>query len=225
MSYPIQPYGQSNGALAPQQFNRNIVDGNDGAVDELLGTFLGLANQLMGEILRSGPGIGGISPIMGADLNNPHIGVIGISSMNVTQIARGPDGRPHIIQAQDERRMGPGGIWQTKKALRDPNRGIDKMQIGYFADGRGEIIDRQLDPVTRQYREEIQRRAIGPNDPSFSQQRRMQSQQGIQRQPPLPIQQSYQYYPPQQQHQQLPSYAQPQQPLKTLPAPRTYPYL
>ena len=86
MSYPLQPYKPNNGAMMEQQMNRPIFDGNHGP-DELLGSLFGLANQLMGEILRNGPGMGGISSFMGSDPNNPHVSVIGISSMNVTQIA------------------------------------------------------------------------------------------------------------------------------------------
>jgi hypothetical protein len=249
MSYPIQPYQPNNGALVQQQqlnngalvqqqqFNRAIFDGNNGTTDELVGSLFGLANRLMGEILRNGPGIGGISSFIGADPNNPHVKVFGISSMNVTQIARGPDGRPHVIQAHNERIMGPGGIWQTKKALRDPDRGIDKMQIGYFAGDRGEIIERRLDPSTGQYQKEIQQHAIPPNTPSFSHQWRMQAQQSMQRQPSLPPPQPYQYYPQQQipsyaRQQQIPSYphqqqfsSYAQQPPQALPAPSTYQHL
>jgi len=166
---------------------------------------------------------------MGIDPNNPHVNIIGISSMNVTQMARGPDGRPHIIQTHDERRMGPGGIWQTKKALRDPDRGIDKTQIGYFSGDRGEIIERQLDPSTGQYRQDIQPRAIAPNNPGFSHPWRMPSQQAMQRQPLLPPAQQYQYYPRQQQHQYYPQQQQqqqqPQKPIQALPAPSPYQYL
>jgi hypothetical protein len=223
MSYPIQPYNPNNGALVEQHFNRAMFDGNNAAGD-LLGSIFGLANQLMTDMLRNGPGIGGVSSFMGVDPNNPHLHVIGISSMNVAQISRGPDGRPHIIQAHDERRLGPGGIWQTKKALRDSDRGIEKMQVGYFAGDRGEIIEHQLDASTGQYRQEIQQRAIAPNELNFPQQRRIQPQQSMQRQPPLPIPQQYQYNPHQyQQRQQIPSY--PQQPLQALPAPPIYQYL
>ena len=219
MSYPLQPYYPNNGAIAEQQFNRPVIDGNPD-IDNLLGSFLGLATQLMGEILRNGPGIDGISSFMGTDPNNPHAGIIGMSAMNVTQIACGPDGRPHIIQAHDERRMGPGGIWQTKKALRDPNRGIDKMQIGRFAGDRGEIFERRLDPSTGQYQQQKQQRVIAPNTIPFPHQWRMQSQQAIQRHPPLSRPRQYQYYPRQQ---QISSYAQ--QPLQALPAPSSRPHL
>jgi hypothetical protein len=219
MSYPLQPYRPNNGHLVPQQFNRPIIDTNH-AVNDILGSVFGLAQQLMGEMLRNGPGIDGVTSFMGVDPNNPHLKVFGISSMNVTQIARGPDGRPHIIQAHDERRLGPGGIWQTKKALRDPDRGIDKMEIGYFAGDRSEIIEHQFDTPTGQYRQEAQQRAIAPNMPNFPPQWPIQqSQQAMQRQPPLSIPQQYQYYP----RQQFPPY--PQQPIQALPTPPLYPYL
>jgi hypothetical protein len=218
MSYPLLPYNPNNRGIIEQQFSRPNFDGNH-IGNELLGSLFGLANQLMTEILRNGPGIDGISSFMGTDPNNPHLKVIGISSMNVTQIARGPDGRPHIIQAHDERRIGPGGIWQTKKALRDPDRGIDRMQVGYFAGDREEIIDRRFDPSTRQYQEEVQQRIFAPNQPNFPPQRPIQSQQAMQCQPALPAPQQYQYYP----RQQFPSYSQ--QPPKALPTPSIYPYL
>lgn len=214
MSYPLQPYNPNSAALVEQQFNRPNFDGNPD-VNNLLGSLFGLAHQLMGEILRNGPGIDGISSFMGADPNNPHVKVFGISSMNVTEIARGPDGRPHVIQAHDERRIGPGGIWQTRKALRDPDRGIDKMQIGYFTGDRGQIIQRRFDPNTRQYQQEVQQRGITPNPPNFPHQWSIPSQQTVQRQP-----QQNPYYPRQQRN---PSYAH--QPLQALPAPPRYPHL
>ncbi|CAF0918456.1 unnamed protein product [Rotaria sp. Silwood1] len=227
MSYPLQPYNPNNGALVDQQLHRAIPNGFNGGGDgDFFGMFFGLANRLMAEILRGGPNIGGISACMGSDRTNPFAKAFGISSMNVTQISCGPDGRPHIVQAHDERRMGPGGIWQTKKALRDPDRGIDKMQVGYFVGDRGEIIERRLDPYTGQYRQDIQRRGIAPNEPNFSQHWQMQSQPAIQQSfPPSP--QQYQYYP--QQQPQLPPYPQlpphTQQPQKALPAPSPYQYI
>ena len=37
----------------------------------------------------------------------------------------------------------------SKKALRDPDRGIDRMQVGYFVGDQGEIIERHLDANSR----------------------------------------------------------------------------
>ncbi|CAF0818556.1 unnamed protein product [Rotaria sordida] len=231
MSYPLQPYKPNNGALVDQQFNRAIPNGYNGGGNDWIGSLFGFASRLMGEILRNDPDIGGISALMGSNPCNPYGKVFGISAMNVTQISPGLDGRPHVVQAHDERRIGPGGIWQTKKALRDPGRGIDKMQLGYFAGDRAEIIQRRLDPYTGQYQQEIQRRGIPTNGPNLSHHRQMQSQPTIQQTPRLQPQQ-YQYYPQQQQQQQLPPYSQQpqlpfhtQQPQQALPAPSRYQYL
>lgn len=191
MSYPIQEYNptaannpNNNNALVDQQFDRTLFnDNNDG---NIVRSFFGLANRMMGEMLNSRSGFSGLSSFGSSDPNNPNVKVFGISSMNVTQISRGPDGRPHIVQAHDERRMGPGGIWQTKKALRDPDRGIDRMQVGYFIGDQGEIIERQRDPTSGQYRQEVKRRGFNSNDPNFSNQWRVQAQQAMQRPPPLP---------------------------------------
>lgn len=185
-----------------QSMNRPTFDGNN-RIDELFGSFLGLANQLMGEILRGGPHMSGMSPFMGLDPTNPQMNIVGMSSMNIMQIAQGPDGRPHVIQALDERRLGPGGLLQTRKALRDPDRGISQVQMGYFADNHGEIIERHLDSSTGQFREEIRQQTMPPNTYNYPYQR--------QNQPRFPQTQQYQYYP--------------QQPQQALPAPSPYRYL
>lgn len=192
MSYPIQPYLPNNPALVNHQPAFDV----NADVNHLLGSLLGIATQLMGEVLRNAPVLDGQSSFTGVDPTNPHVKIFGISAMNMTQIAQGPDGRPHIIQTHNERRLGPNGVWQTKRALRDSNRGIDKMQIGYFAGDQGKIIERQYDPTTGQYRQQIQQRPM----PNFSNQRQI----------PMTTPQQYSYYPRQQ------------QPLQALPAPSRY---
>lgn len=215
MSYPIQKYKPNNESSVDQQLERSLFDFNDDT--DIFRSFFGLANRMMNEMLRSGPNIDGISSSMSSDPNNPNVKVFGLSSMNVTQISRGPDGRPHIVQAHDERRMGPGGVWQTKKALRDPDRGIDKMQVGYFVGDRGEIIERHLDPNSGQYRQETKRRGIAQNEPDFSNYWRTQAHQAMQRSHPLPPSSQ------QQQQQQLPPYYE-QYPQQALPPSNSYQY-
>jgi len=202
MSYPIEQYNPNNKTLVDSKLDKTGFNGNDD--DDIFRSFYSLANRLMGDMLNSRSGLDGISSFGSSD---PNVKVFGISSMNVTQISRGPDGRPHIVQAHNERRMGPGGIWQTKKALRDPDHGIDKMQVGYFVGDQGEIVERHLDPTTGQYRQEIKRRGLPSNEPNFSNQWRIQAQQAMQR--PLPS------------SQQLPSNYN-QYPQQALPAPSYY---
>lgn len=170
-SYPIEEYRPENNG-------------------DPFGSFFGLANRLMGEMLSGG---------LSSDSNNPNVKVFGISSMNVTQISRGPDGRPRVVQAHDERRMGPGGVWQTKKALRDPDRGIDRMQVGYFVGNQGEIIERELDPATGQYRQQVQHRGLPANQ--WRTTARQVMQRPPQQQQALPYYESatpYEPYPQQQ---------------------------
>lgn len=242
MSYSLQPYNSNNTGLVNQQINRPNFPVSNAMIgeDDLLGSIFSLANRLMGEILRSDPDIGGVAGLMGAGPSSPYGNVFGISAMNVTQISCGPDGRPHIVQTHNERRVGPGGVYQTKKALRDPNRGIDKMQIGYFAGNRGEIIERQLDPYTGQYRQEVRRQGMAPNESYSSNYGRIQSGPDMQRLPLMQPQQ-YQYYPQQQQQPSTPYSQQPkrvasysqqpqlsnysQKPQQALPAPSSYQYL
>ncbi|UJR38226.1 hypothetical protein I4U23_030899 [Adineta vaga] len=246
----LTPYNHNPGPLVNQQYNRppgnygSINDINEG---ELLGSLFGLAHQLMGEILRNTPGL---SPNMGLMPNMSQGKVFGVSSMNVTQITRGPDGRPHVVQAHKERRMGPGGTWQTKKTVHDPNRGIDKIQYGYFTGDHGEIIERRFDRATGQYHEEIQRREFAPNEFNFPSHLPIQSQPILRQQYPYysQPQQQFPFYPQQQQQQQrpmlssylqqpmpnFPSYspqpisaltAHPEKPKPALPSPPMFPYI
>ena len=174
---------QSNKQLIPTP-EKSLIGGDS------FQSFFGLANRMMNEMFQQGDGPN-FSSMVNSDSSNPNVKVFGVSSMNVTQISRGPDGRPRVVQAHDERRMGPGGVWQTKKALRDPERGIDRMQVGYFVGDQGEIVERHFDPNSGQYRQETKRRGQ-PNH-----QWRERAQQAMQRPlPPPPQQQQQQALPP-----------------------------
>ena len=205
MSYPIQLYNPNNRALVNPSGDRSVFSGNSnvGGGGDVLNSIFGLANQLMAEILRSGPMPGDLSSLIGSDPSNPHVQVFGISTMNVTQISPGPDGRPRIIQAHDERRIGPGGVWQTKRAVRDSDRGIDKIQIGRFDGQAEEIIEHEFKPPMRQYQLDTNRRSLPPDQPQFPVRPQIQGQPYVQQPALLPPslahqqqqQQPYRYYP------------------------------
>ena len=187
MSNPVQQYPSNNDTRVNQQPDRTLTNGtNDG---DIFRSFLGLTNRMMSDMMQNGPSTKSFSSLSSLDPGNPNMKLFGISSTNITQMSRGPDGRPRIVQAHDERRMGPGGVWQTKKALRDPDRGIDRMQLGYFVGDRGEIFERNLDPTTGQYRHETKRRGIPPNEQNFTtNQWKGQAQQVTQRPQAVPQQ-------------------------------------
>jgi len=52
-------------------------------------------------------------------------------------------GQPKIYQATTSTRQAPGGIRETRKAVRDSEAGIEKMAIGRHLDDRAHIITRQ----------------------------------------------------------------------------------
>ncbi|KAI0988116.1 hypothetical protein GJ496_007597 [Pomphorhynchus laevis] len=73
------------------------------------------------------------------------------------------DGKPKLVQSHDEKEMGPGGVWRTRKAHRNTSKNIEKMQEGLFIGDKGEIRERYRNPNTGQLEEQLYLRNI-PND-------------------------------------------------------------
>ena len=207
MSYPIQPYNPNQLVPMDRPIARPMQGGSPNLInaEELIGSLFGVATQLMSEILRNGPG--DLMGLMAMSPMNPGVGMFGVSSMNMMQITRGPDGRPHIVQAHDERRIGPGGVIQTRRALRDPERGINKMEIGYFVGDHAEIVERRLEPSNQQFQGQAPPQIQSsyshplprPNQPSrpepalYMQQAPYSSSHRMQPQPALPAPNHYRY--------------------------------
>ncbi|KAL3861207.1 hypothetical protein ACJMK2_007259 [Sinanodonta woodiana] len=55
---------------------------------------------------------------------------------------------PKVYQAMASTRTAPGGIKETRKALRDSERNIEKMAIGHHINDRGHIIEKNKDTRT-----------------------------------------------------------------------------
>ena len=70
------------------------------------------AFRRMNDIFQNDLGTSGISSLMNLD---PNAKVFGSSSVNVVKISHGSDNHRHIVQAHHERRIGPDGVWQTKR--------------------------------------------------------------------------------------------------------------
>jgi len=143
MSFPLQPFYPQDRPVAMQN---QIQNQNQNPIESLFG----LAHQIISQFLQNEI--------------DPNAQVFGFSAMKVMQITPGANGQPQVVQAHEERRFAPGGFWQTTRALRDPQRGINRMQMGVFQGNQGEIVDRQFDPIGRQYREEIHRRSNMPTN-------------------------------------------------------------
>jgi len=51
-------------------------------------------------------------------------------------------GPPKVFQAAREERHGPGGVKETKKAVKDSESGMQKMAVGHHLGDRGHVIER-----------------------------------------------------------------------------------
>lgn len=65
------------------------------------------------------------------------------SSSSVITYSNSGDGKPRVYQESSETRQGPGGVKETKKMVRDTEKGVEKLAIGHHIGDRAHIIERQ----------------------------------------------------------------------------------
>ena len=53
------------------------------------------------------------------------------------------DGKPKIYQASSQMRQAPGGVKETRKMVRDSEKGIEKVALGHHIGDRAHVIERQ----------------------------------------------------------------------------------
>lgn len=58
------------------------------------------------------------------------------------------DGPPKVFQASSSTRQGPGGVRETRKALRDSERELEKMAIGHHIRDRAHEVERRRNTRT-----------------------------------------------------------------------------
>ncbi|KAJ6669413.1 hypothetical protein lerEdw1_008222 [Lerista edwardsae] len=64
------------------------------------------------------------------------------SSSSVMTYSKKGDEPPKVFQASAQTRTGPGGIKETRKALKDSESGLEKMAIGHHIQDRAHIIQK-----------------------------------------------------------------------------------
>ncbi|XP_066475205.1 myeloid leukemia factor 1 isoform X5 [Tiliqua scincoides] len=64
------------------------------------------------------------------------------SSSSVMTYSKMGDEPPKVFQASSQTRMGPGGIKETRKALKDSESGLEKMSVGHHIQDRAHIIQK-----------------------------------------------------------------------------------
>ena len=68
----------------------------------------------------------------------------------------GADGRPKVYQESTSHRRGPDGLEETRQAVRDSERGINKVQIGHRIGDRKHVIEREMNVETGQISENVE---------------------------------------------------------------------
>lgn len=67
------------------------------------------------------------------------------SVMTYSKVGNEP---PKVFQASTSTRCAPGGIKETRKALRDSESGLEKMAIGHHIQDRGHVVEKKVNNKT-----------------------------------------------------------------------------
>ena len=65
------------------------------------------------------------------------------SSSSVVSYSNSGDGKPKIYQESTQMRQAPGGVKETRKMVRDSEKGIEKVAVGHHIGDRAHVIERQ----------------------------------------------------------------------------------
>ncbi|KAL4221393.1 Myeloid leukemia factor 1 [Mactra antiquata] len=83
---------------------------------------------------------------------------------SVMSFSKSGDGAPKIYQASTATKRGPGGIRETRKALRDSERELEKMSVGRHIRDRGHEIEKHRNTRSGQMEEMQNYRNIDEKD-------------------------------------------------------------
>uniref|UniRef100_A0AAA9T670 Myeloid leukemia factor 1 n=1 Tax=Bos taurus TaxID=9913 RepID=A0AAA9T670_BOVIN len=84
------------------------------------------------------------------------------SSSSVMTYSKVGDEPPKVFQASTQTRRAPGGIKETRKALRDSDSGLEKMAVGHHLHDRAHVIKKSKNNKTGD--EEVNQEFINMNE-------------------------------------------------------------
>ncbi|XP_033488185.2 myeloid leukemia factor 1 isoform X1 [Epinephelus lanceolatus] len=70
------------------------------------------------------------------------------SSSSVMTYSKVGNEPPKVFQASSSTRHAPGGIKETRKAIKDSESGLEKMSIGHHIQDRGHVVERKFNKKT-----------------------------------------------------------------------------
>lgn len=104
------------------------------------------------------------------DKNGGGNGAHSFSSSSVYSYKSDGQGPPKVYQAASEERRGPGGIKETKRAVKDSESGMQKMAVGHHLGERGHVIERSHNVRSGEQEEKQDFVGLAENDgPTFHQ--------------------------------------------------------
>ncbi|CAL8373119.1 myeloid leukemia factor 1 isoform X1 [Gadus morhua] len=83
---------------------------------------------------------------LSTDSSNPNSH--SFSSSSVTTYSKVGNEPPKVFQASSQTRRAPGGITETRRALRDSESGLEKMAIGHHIQDRGHVVEKKHNKKT-----------------------------------------------------------------------------
>nr|XP_020455838.1 myeloid leukemia factor 1-like isoform X2 [Monopterus albus]XP_020455839.1 myeloid leukemia factor 1-like isoform X2 [Monopterus albus] len=70
------------------------------------------------------------------------------SSSSVMTYSKSGDEPPKVFQATSSTRRAPGGIRETRQAVKDSESGLEKMSIGHHIQDRGHVVEKKYNKKT-----------------------------------------------------------------------------
>lgn len=129
---------QFGGGMSPFDRHNQLMQqmmGNHTSPFALMNQMMGMHGGMGG---GGGVGGGGMQHFINSDPNSQVY-----SSSSVISYSNTGDGKPKIYQESTQMRQAPGGVKETRKMVRDSEKGIEKVAVGHHIGERAHVIERQ----------------------------------------------------------------------------------
>lgn len=129
--------GQLGGGFEAVDDGRRRDNRNESNRNRPVDPFQQMTQQMNSMMQHFGSGMMQM-PNMG---NQPN-GAQSFSHSSVYSYTSDGQGPPKVFQAASEERRGPGGVRETKKAVKDSESGVQRMAVGHHLGERGHVVER-----------------------------------------------------------------------------------
>ncbi|KAM7399485.1 hypothetical protein PAMP_018754 [Pampus punctatissimus] len=82
------------------------------------------------------------------NIDNTDSNTHSFSSSSVMTYSKVGNGPPKVFQATSSTRRAPGGIKETRQAVKDSESGLEKMAIGHHIQDRGHVVEKKINKKT-----------------------------------------------------------------------------